>query len=149
MTATRLLSLAGLTLVVGCDGSGGETPGSVTTLLSGTAASVDITSPADGDSVALPLTLTLGATGVVVVPATGQREEGKGHHHLIIDGDVPEDPLPPLPKPPQVIHLGNGASDYVIATLPPGPHRVIAVFAGGDHVAMPGVRRDTVSFIVR
>jgi hypothetical protein len=112
------------------------------------AASVDITSPADGDSVTLPITLTLSATGVEVVPASGQREEGKGHHHLVIDGDVPADGTA-LPQPPLVIHLGNGASDKVIDSLPPGPHRVIAVFASGDHVAMPNVKRDTVTFIVK
>lgn len=111
-------------------------------------ASVDITSPAEGDSVTLPFTLTLGATGVVVVPATGQKEEGKGHHHLVIDGDVPADGVP-LPQPPVVYHLGTGASDKVIDSLPPGPHRVIAVFASGDHVAMPNVKRDTVTFIVK
>ncbi|MBC7895884.1 MAG: DUF4399 domain-containing protein [Cytophagaceae bacterium] len=112
------------------------------------AASVDITSPGEGDSVTLPITLTLGATGVVVVPATGQVEEGKGHHHLVIDGDVPADGAA-LPQPPVVYHLGNGASDKVIDSLPPGPHRVIAVFASGDHVAMPNVKRDTVTFIVK
>ena len=64
------------------------------------------------------------------------------------DGDVPADGAP-LPQPPVVYHLGNGASDKVIDSLPPGPHRVIAVFASGDHVAMPNVKRDTVTFIVK
>ena len=54
-----------------------------------------------------------------------------------------------VPQPPVVYHLGNGASDKVIDSLPPGPHRVIAVFASGDHVAMPNVKRDTVTFIVK
>lgn len=130
--------------------SPGEKKGADSGIASGNApaASVDITSPGEGDSVTLPITLTLGATGVEVIPASGQKEEGKGHHHLVIDGDVPADGAP-LPQPPVVYHLGNGASDKVLDSLPPGPHRVIAVFASGDHVAMPNVKRDTLTFIVR
>ena len=109
---------------------------------------VSILSPADGDSVSLPVTIKLSATGVLVVPATGAREEGKGHHHLVIDLDAAADSLP-VPQPPGAIHLGNGASERVIDSLPPGPHRVIAIFAGGDHVPLTTVRRDTVTFIVR
>jgi len=111
-------------------------------------ASVEILSPADGDSVSLPFTVRLGATGVIVVPATGTREEGKGHHHLVIDGDAPPDSLA-LPQPPGAIHMGNGATERAIDSLPPGPHRIIAIFAGGDHVPMTTVRRDTVTVIVK
>jgi hypothetical protein len=112
------------------------------------APSVEILSPADGDSVTLPVTIQLGAAGVLVVPATGVVEEGKGHHHIVVDGDAPPDSLP-LPQPPVAIHLGNGASERVLDSLPPGRRRVIAIFASGDHVPMTGVRRDTVTFIVR
>ncbi len=84
----------------------------------------------------------------MIVPATGTREEGKGHHHLIMNGEAPSDTLP-IPQPPVAWHLGNGASEKVLDSLPPGPHRVIAIFAWGDHVPMTGVRRDTVTFIVR
>lgn len=112
------------------------------------AARVDILAPADGDSVALPFTVRLSATGVEVVPATGQAEAGKGHHHLIIGGDVPTDDAP-LPGPPQVVHLGTGMNEYLVDSLPAGRHRIIAVFASGDHVPMPSVFRDTVIVIVR
>ncbi len=110
---------------------------------------VQILSPADGDSVSLPFTLTLGATGVEVVAATGQRETGKGHHHLVIDADAPENDTLPLGQPPAVIHLGTGATERALDSLPPGPHRIIAVFAWGDHVPMAGVKRDTVTVVVR
>lgn len=111
-------------------------------------ASAEILSPAEGDSVTLPVVIRLGATGVEVIPASGQVEPGKGHHHLIVDGDVPTDTMP-LPKPPVAIHLGNGATEFTLDSLTPGSHRVIAVFASGDHVPMKEVRRDTVTFIVR
>ncbi len=112
------------------------------------APAVTISAPADGDSVSQPFTVTLAAAGVEVVAATGTAEPGKGHHHLVIDGDVPSDSLP-LPKPPLVFHLGSGATEHVLDSLPPGPHRIIAVFAGGDHVPMTSVKRDTLTVVVR
>ncbi len=113
-----------------------------------TAAGVTISSPADGDSVSQPFTVKLDAAGVDVIAATGTSEPGKGHHHLVIDGDVPSDSLP-LPKPPVVFHLGSGATAHVLDSLTPGAHRIIAVFAGGDHVPMSSVKRDTLTVLVR
>ncbi len=110
--------------------------------------SVSIVSPADGDSVSQPFTLRLEAQGVEVIAATGTSEPGKGHHHLVIDGDSPADTLP-LPAMPVVIHMGTGATERVIDSLAPGPHRIIAIFAGGDHVPMTSVKRDTITVIVR
>lgn len=111
-------------------------------------AAVRIVSPADGDTVSLPFTVRLEATGVEVVPATGTSEPGKGHHHLVIDGDSPTDTLP-LPAAPVVIHMGTGASERVLDSLSVGPHRIIAIFAGGDHVPMTTVKRDTITVIVK
>jgi hypothetical protein len=109
---------------------------------------VRIVSPVDGDSVTLPFTLRLEAHGVEVVAASGTREEGKGHHHLIINGDVPSDTLP-LPPAPVVIHMGDGSSERVIDSLPKGPHRIIAVFADGAHVPWSTVKRDTLQIVVK
>ncbi len=109
---------------------------------------VEIVAPADGDTVTLPLTVRLSASGVEVVPATGAAEPGRGHHHLAVGIDVPADTTP-LPGAPVVIHLGTGASEHIIDSLPPGSHRIIAIFASGDHRPMPAVRRDTVTVIVR
>jgi len=110
---------------------------------------VEIVSPANGDSVSLPLTVRLKAIGVEVVPASGTVEPGKGHHHLVIDVPVPDPASAPLPSAPGVVHLGSGVQEYTIDSLAPGPHRIIAVFAAGNHVPMAGVRPDTVSFVVR
>lgn len=110
--------------------------------------SVSITSPADGDTVSLPFTVQLEAHGVEVVAATGTAEPGKGHHHLVIDGDAPSDTLP-LPPMPIVIHMGNGATEKVLDSLSEGPHRIIAIFASGDHVPMTSVKRDTITVVVK
>ncbi len=120
-----------------------------TTMTPAPAAAVEILSPAEGDTVSLPFTVTLGATGVEVVAADGTRQAGKGHHHLIIDGDAPTTDSLPLAAAPAVIHLGTGATERVIDSLAPGPHRIIAVFASGDHVPMATVARDTVNFVVK
>jgi hypothetical protein len=140
----RIVSLAGVLaagalLLPACGGRPATDP---------PAASVTILSPAEGDTVSLPVTVRLSATGVEVIPASGAVEPGKGHHHVVVDVDVP-DPALPLPSQPGVIHLGSGAQELVLDSLPPGPRRLIAVFASGDHVAMPGVRQDTVRFVVR
>lgn len=109
---------------------------------------VHIVSPMDGDSVTLPFTVRLEATGVEVVKASGVREEGKGHHHLIVNGDVPSDTLP-LPPAPVVIHMGDGSTERVLDSLPKGPVRIIAVFADGAHVPWTTVKRDTLHVIVK
>lgn len=112
-------------------------------------AAVQILSPAEGDTLTLPFTLTLGATGVEVIAANGLREEGKGHHHLMIDGDTPPSDSLPLAAAPVVIHLGTGATERILDSLTVGPHRIIAIFASGDHVPWTTVARDTVNFVVR
>lgn len=111
-------------------------------------AHVTIASPSEGDSVSLPFTVKLDATGVEVVAATGTAEPGKGHHHLIVDGDFNGDTLPLAPAP-IVIHMGNGATEKVMDSLTKGPHRIIAIFANGMHVPMTSVRADTLNVIVR
>ncbi len=111
------------------------------------AMAVGIASPAEGDSVTQPFTVRLEALGVQVVPADGKSEPGKGHHHLIIDGDVPSDTAA-LPAAPVVIHMGDASTEKTIEGLTPGPHRIIAVFADGAHVPMASVKRDTLNFTV-
>ncbi len=111
-------------------------------------AAVRIVSQTDGDSVSQPFTVRLEATGVEVIPATGTREPGKGHHHLVIDGNASDDTLP-LPAAPLVIHMGTGATERVLDSLSAGPHRIIAIFASGDHVPMTTVKRDTITVVVR
>ncbi len=113
-----------------------------------TEAMVHIMAPANGDTVTQPFTVSLSAMGVEVVPVNGIVESGRGHHHLIIDHDVPADTLP-LPPAPVVIHMGDGSHDKVIEGLNPGPHRIIAVFADGMHVPMASVRPDTITVVVR
>ena len=51
-------------------------------------ARVYIISPQDGDSVSSPVTVVFGLDGMGVAPA-GTEKAKTGHHHLIIDADLP------------------------------------------------------------
>ncbi len=112
------------------------------------AASVAISSPRTGDTVSVPFTVALAATGVEVIPADGTAVEGQGHHHLLIDSALATDTLP-IPGAPAAIHMGNGASEFEVKELAPGPHRIITVFAYGNHVPMSMVKRDTIDIVVK
>ncbi|MFN2317394.1 MAG: DUF4399 domain-containing protein [Gemmatimonadales bacterium] len=109
---------------------------------------VEIVAPAAGDTITLPFTLRLSASGITIAPASGVREEGIGHHHLLINLDPTPDGEP-IPAAEGYVHLGSGVSEYVLEALPPGEHRIIAILAWGDHVPMAGSVRDTVRFVVR
>ncbi len=108
---------------------------------------VAIVAPADGDTVSVPFTVQFAARGVAVVPADGLRTDGQGHHHLLIDQEVPEGM--PIPAGPGFLHIGTGATELRIDSLPPGLYRLIAVLGHGDHVPLPSVATDTVRITVR
>jgi hypothetical protein len=110
-------------------------------------AGVRIVEPAEGAAVTLPFTIRLEATGVLVVPADGQRTPGQGHHHLFFDVS-PTPGESAIPKTNEIVHLGSGATEFVVESLAPGPHRIIAVMANGAHIPMAGVASDTVNVSV-
>lgn len=156
MNVFRPLSSLGVVAALSIGGCSGRdnTPAAdsamrATSAVGAAMAAVEILAPANGDTIALPFVLRLGIAGAEVIPANGKREAGKGHHHFIIDGDPATSDTLPLAAAPTVIHMGNGASERTLDSLPPGPHRVIAIFASGDHVPWSTVARDTVSFVVK
>ena len=114
----------------------------------GQGAKVKITSPANGSTVRSPVKVTLRATGVEIVPATVERP-GTGHHHLFVDHDLTplEDTIPRGVT--GILHLGRGQTEFVIDSLSPGPHRVIAVVADWRHVPLKPPVVDTVRFTVK
>jgi len=108
-----------------------------------------ILQPASGDTVGPDVRVVLGAEGVEVFAADGQRVEGRGHHHLFIDTEVtPADTAIPAGVP-GIVHIGTGAGESTVSGLAPGQHRIIAVLAYGNHVPMEGVGTDTVVVVVR
>jgi hypothetical protein len=129
-----LIAATLVALAVACAGGGSK--------------AVTIAHPANGDSVASDLTVHLQVAGARVVPASGARAEGEGHYHIFVDIDpTPRDQL--IPTGPGIYHLGNGADSLRLTGLAPGSHRLIGVFAYGDHVPIPTVGTDTVTVVVR
>ena len=66
-----------------------------------------------------------------VAPA-GVVKPNSGHHHLLIDTDLP--PLNrPVPNDPQHLHFGGGQTEAEV-TLTPGQHTLQLLFADKDHI---------------
>jgi hypothetical protein len=111
-------------------------------------AAVKITAPATGATVSGPVKVTLVATGVEIVPATVERP-GTGHHHLFVDRDVTgiNDTIPKGTT--GIIHLGRGQTEFVLDSLKPGPHRIIAVVGDWRHIPLNPWVVDTVQITVK
>jgi hypothetical protein len=109
---------------------------------------VQITSPRNGATVTGPVLIKLKATGVRIVPASVE-EPGTGHHHLFVDHDLTwiSDTIPK--GSPGILHLGRGQTEFVLDSLKPGPHRVIALIADWRHVPLNPLVADTVTFTVK
>jgi hypothetical protein len=91
-----------------------------------------IISPLDGATVSSPVTVQFGLRGMGIAPA-GIAMANTGHHHLLIDVDLP--PLDqPVPADEHHLHFGKGQSE-VLVTLAPGKHRLQLLLA--DHLHLP------------
>jgi hypothetical protein len=89
-------------------------------------------SPQDGDAVASPVRVEFGVEGMGVVPA-GQAVPHSGHHHVLVDTELPVLGLP-IPADANHIHFGDGSSSTEL-TLAPGEHTLQLLFA--DHLHIP------------
>jgi hypothetical protein len=93
---------------------------------------VYLIAPHDGAKVKSPITVIFGLKGMGVAPA-GVAMENTGHHHLLIDTDMPKDLTQPLPMTDKIKHFGKGQTE-VSLDLPPGTHTLQLVFADMLHV---------------
>ncbi len=91
-----------------------------------------IISPADGATVTSPVTVKFGLKGMGVAPA-GIAFDGAGHHHLLVDADLP--PLDkPIPADANHVHFGKGQTETTLE-LKPGKHTLQLLL--GDQLHMP------------
>lgn len=102
--------------------------------LAGTAspkgARVYFISPANGASVSNPVHVVFGLQNMGVAPA-GVDVPATGHHHLLIDTDVP--PLDrPLTKDAHHMHFGGGQTETTIE-LSPGTHTLQLIMGDFAH----------------
>jgi hypothetical protein len=95
-------------------------------------AEVYIVSPRDGAKVKSPVTVVFGLKGMGVAPA-GIKFDNTGHHHLLIDSDVPADLSQPLAANEKSVHFGKGQTETSL-TLPPGKHTLQLVLGDSLHV---------------
>ena len=94
-------------------------------------AAVYIVSPQDGATVSNPVTVVFGLKGMGVAPA-GVEKDKTGHHHLIVDADLP--PLDePVPSDDNYRHFGGGQTE-VSVELAPGPHSLQLLLGDHNHV---------------
>ena len=89
-------------------------------------------SPQDGATVKSPVTVRFGLRGMGVAPA-GVAMENTGHHHLLIDAELPPQDLP-VPADANHVHFGKGQTEAAV-TLAPGRHRLQLLL--GDHRHIP------------
>lgn len=91
-----------------------------------------IISPRDGARVTNPVVVRFGLKGMGIAPA-GVKFDNTGHHHLLIDTDVPADLNAPLPATEKIIHFGKGQTETTL-TLPPGKHTLQLLVGDQSHV---------------
>ena len=88
--------------------------------------------PTDGETLANPISIEFGISGMNLVRA-GDNQPNSGHHHLLIDTGLP-DLGSPIPADENHVHFGD-ASTATEITLPSGEHTLRMIL--GDHLHIP------------
>ena len=91
--------------------------------------------------------VVFGIEGMTLAPA-GTYENNTGHHHLIIDAELPALSLP-IPASENYVHFGKG-QDRTELTLEPGRHSLQLLLGDGNHVPhQPPVASKKIEVIVK
>jgi hypothetical protein len=81
-----------------------------------------------------------------IAPA-GTTAPGTGHHHLLIDGELPAAGVP-IPMDEHHMHFGRGQTE-VSVPLTPGPHVLELALADGAHIVhMPAITSGKITVTV-
>ena len=93
-----------------------------------------------GDKVRSPFRVVFAVSGMGVAPVAAGNIEGTGHHHILIDLDLPLDIKQPVPfdktdefQHQHYKHFGKGETETVL-NLPPGKHKLRLMFANYQHI---------------
>jgi hypothetical protein len=95
-------------------------------------AAVYIISPKDGAKIHGPVSVLFGLKGMGIAPA-GVKFENTGHHHLLVDAEVPADLSLPLPSTQKILHFGKGQTETTL-NLAPGTHTLQLVLGDLNHI---------------
>lgn len=102
--------------------------------------------PRDEATVSNPVVLNFAVTGMSVAPA-GENTAMTGHHHVIIDAELPAMDMP-IPADANHVHFGDGSSSTEL-TLEPGEHTLQLVFADYLHIPHdPPIYSDRITITV-
>ena len=97
-------------------------------------AEVYFVDPADGATVANPVTIRFGLRGMGIAPA-GAEWDNTGHHHLILNLDPSDIAMDEsLPATDQIRHFGGGQTEATLE-LPAGTHTMWLLV--GDYTHTP------------
>lgn len=109
-------------------------------------AEVYFIAPADGATVSSPVTLRFGLRNMGVAPA-GVDKADTGHHHLLIDTELP--PLDqPIPSDQQHRHFGGGQTETTL-DLAPGTHNLQLLLGDQNHIPHePPVKSESITITV-
>ena len=92
---------------------------------------VYIESPENGALVQSPVEIVFALDGMELAPA-GTYATNTGHHHLIIDNELPDLGMP-IPSDKNHLHFGK-AQDRVLLDLEPGLHTLQLLLGDGSHI---------------
>ena len=90
-----------------------------------------IVQPAHGEVVSSPVKVIFGLSGMGVAPA-GVQLAKTGHHHLLIDAELPNLTLP-IPSNDNYRHFGGGQTEVTIE-LAPGQHTLQLLMGNYIHI---------------
>lgn len=107
--------------------------------------SVRIVQPVDGAALASPVRIVMEVEGLEIVPA-GEDIPRSGHHHLLINQEVPEAGVP-IPSIDGYVHMGQAQTEIDLE-LPPGEHTIIAVVGDFAHRVLDPSVEDTIRITV-
>lgn len=95
-------------------------------------AEVYFVQPSEGATVEGTFNVVFGLRNMGVAPAGIDKAE-TGHHHLLIDTEIPSDLSKPLPATDHIQHFGGGQTETEL-TLPPGEHTLQLLLGDSAHV---------------
>jgi hypothetical protein len=95
------------------------------------AARVYFISPKAGEKLKSPIVVRFGLEQMGIAPA-GVAHAHTGHHHLIVDAELPPAALP-VPKSEHYLHFGGGQTEIRLE-LAPGPHTLQLMLGDHNHV---------------
>ena len=103
-------------------------------------------SPADGATVSNPVKVRFGLRNMGVAPA-GIKYDNSGHHHLLVDTELPSLDFPII-NDENHLHYGGGQTEATLE-LPPGEHTLQLLLGDFAHIPHdPAVMSERITITV-